>query len=93
MSVTIGEALYLMKELKVKTVEVDELIRVFLQPTPEKQEEEEVQELPEIAEAPTPPKEEGEVTELYPNYQAARKAAGKGQKPVKDEALGGWVIV
>lgn len=101
MAVTIAEALYLMRSLGVEYVSVDGLIDTFVktneQPTTEQ--EEEIHDLPELpeptrpAETPESAPEEPKRVTVYKEYSEAKKAAKKGQKPVLDEKLGGYVIM
>lgn len=88
MAITLPEALYLLRALNVESVKVEDLITTFLQPTTPA--EQELPELPELPEPPQPPKETEE--ETFNTYAEAKKAAKKGQTPVKNEA-GKWVVM
>lgn len=88
MAITLPEALYLLRALNVETVKVEDLITTFLQPQPEP--EQELPPLPELPELPEPPRPPQETT--YKTYNEAKKAAKKGQTPVKTEA-GEWVVM
>ena len=88
MAITLPEALYLLRALNVETVRVDDLINTFLQQQTTQPEPEPEPELEELPPAPEPPKAEP----TYETYAEAKKAAKKGQKPVKNEA-GEWVVM
>lgn len=106
MAVTIGEALYLLRALGVETVSVDGLIETFLQQPDEGEdltgetsaleEVPEAEATPELPEPPRPPEtapESTNVVKVYKEYSDAKKAAQKGQKPVFDQKIGGYVLM
>jgi hypothetical protein len=92
MAINLIEAIYLLKELGVEEVKVDRLIETFLK-QPEAAEQIPAEELneqlkEEDMQPPLPPEFE-ETT--YKTYAEAKKAAKKGQKPVKEGE--GYILV
>jgi hypothetical protein len=85
MGINLIEAVYLLKELQIESVKVDALINVFLKPATEAtDQQEQTPELPELPEPPAPQPQ-------YKTYAEAKKAAQKGQTPVKEGD--GYVLV
>lgn len=102
MSVSIAEAIYLLDALGVEQVPVKGLKEVFFTEAVEAAKEraaeirEEINEDldEELGPVPQPPqKEEVERVTVFKEYKEAVKAAKKGQKPVLDDKLGGYVLV
>ena len=84
MAVNLIEAIYLLKELGIETVSVDALIKTFLQ-QPAAPQPVEVQQTEAAAAQPgVPQPPELPPAPVYPDYKAAKKAAKKGQTPVKE---------
>lgn len=104
MSVSIAEAIYLLDALGVEQVPVKGLKEVFFTEAVEAAREQAAQVREEIKEeldreSPLPPPpipeepEEVERVTVYKEYKEAVAAAKKGQKPVLDQKLGGYILV
>jgi len=93
MSISIAEAIYLLDALGVEQVPVKGLKEVFFT-TKEPDLSGYNGDEPEKEVLPPPPiPEEVERVTVFKEYKEAVAAAKKGQKPVLDEKLGGYVLV